>query len=374
MEACSRGWPRAAAPPIGPGGEGSFSARLERGLDSPIRPGGAKSPAGGGHPLLRVGVWLFLVLVVALTVTALIADVGRVGAMVLAVSPGWLAAIVGAVCGNYALRFVKWAWFLRRLGLIVAWRDSVWIFFSAFTMVLSPGKLGELMKSLLLRSRYGFPVARTAPIVLAERLTDLLGLVVLGLLGSSRFTTGAGGLAVLGGLLFVGGLAITRPEFWRFLDRSVVGRFPRLARFRPSLRALEASSQHLLSLPSLAMMVPLSALSWAGEGVALYCIFRALGIELPELLGLSVFAHAVSSVLGALSFLPGGLGVTEGTLGGLFVYAGVGREAAISATLLIRAVTLWFAVFLGTGVYLLGRRPGETIDRVAVHAGADPAV
>lgn len=329
-------------------------------------------PASGRSLLVRAGVWAFLALVVAITITALIADVDRVGALLFSISPGWLAAIVGAVYVNYALRFVKWTWFLRRLGLTVAWHDSLWIFFSAFTMVLSPGKLGELLKSFLLRRRYGFPVARTAPIVLAERLTDLLGLVVLGLLGSSRLALGVGGLVVVGGLLGLGVVLITRPEFWRWLDRSVVGRCDRLARFRPSLRALEASSQHLLSLPALVLMVPLSALSWAGEGVALYCIFRALSVDTPELLGLSVFAHAVSSVAGAMSFLPGGLGVAEGTLGGVFIYAGIGREAAISATLLIRAVTLWFAVFLGTAVYLLGRRADESIEGMVAPAGPEP--
>ncbi len=330
-------------------------------------PGPARAPAPGPSaslsPWARLGLWAFVALVAAVTVTALVTDVRRVGGLLGAISPAWAGAILVAVCFNYLLRFLKWEFFLRRLGLVIGLRDSLWIFFSAFTMVLSPGKLGELMKSVLLRSRYGIPAARSAPIVLAERLTDLLGLVILGLAGSSRFAVGTGGLVVLGGGLAVLVLLVSRPAFWGFLDRSVVGRFPRLVPLRRSFQALEESSRHLLSLPSLALTVPLSAISWAGEGVALFFIFRALGVDLPELLGVAIFSHAVSSVLGALSFLPGGLGVTEGTLGGLFLYVGIAREQAVSATLLIRAVTLWFAVALGTAVWLYGRRPDETLER-----------
>jgi len=323
------------------------------------------APDGGSHfsrsALLRLGLWLFMALVIGATLTAMLGDVGRVAGLVRSISPFWFVAMILAVCFNYGLRFLKWNYFLKRLGIKITFGDSLWIFFSAFTMVLSPGKLGELMKSVLLKSRYSIPVARSAPIVLAERVTDLLGLVALSLIGSSRFAVGTGGLIVLGILLGVGVVSITRRGFWSFLDRSVLSRFKRLASLRRSFQVLEESSQNLLSLPSLLLTVPLSILSWAGEGVALFFIFRALGVDLPELLGVSVFSHAVSSILGALSFLPGGMGVTEGTLGGLFLYVGIGREPAIAATLLIRGVTLWFAVVLGTVVFLVWRRPGETL-------------
>ena len=49
-----------------------------------------------------------------------------------------------------------------------------------------------------------------------------------------------------------------------------------------------------------------------------------------------------------LSFLPGGLGVAEGSMTGLIrVLGDVPRAAAVAATVLIRLATLWFAVALG---------------------------
>lgn len=312
-----------------------------------------------GDIIRRLGIWVFIALVAAITVTALLSDLGRVSGLIVKIPPTSLAAIVGAVLFNYALRFCKWTYYLRLLGLSVPLKDSLWTFFSAFTMVLSPGKLGEVMKSLLLRARHGIPISRTAPIILAERLTDLLGLFCLAAVGSSRFAFGGKPLAMAAVLIGAGILIMTRPGFWSFCDRQVFSRFARLGALRGSLRVLEESTSNLLSLGALALMVPLSALSWAGEGIALYFLFGALGVDQPHLLGISLFAHAFSSIVGALSFLPGGLFVTEGTLGVFFIYVGIGRDQAISATLLIRAVTLWFAVVLGTLVFLAGRRPGD---------------
>jgi hypothetical protein len=39
-------------------------------------------------------------------------------------------------------------------------------------MTISPGKLGEVLKSVFIRQVNGAPIARTAPAVVAERATD----------------------------------------------------------------------------------------------------------------------------------------------------------------------------------------------------------
>jgi glycosyltransferase 2 family protein len=314
---------------------------------------------GPGTIIARVGLWLLFFAIAAGTATALFADLGRVRVLLASVEPGRFLLMMIAVLGNYALRYGKWRFFLGRLGIRLPWRDDLWIFLSAFTMVLSPGKIGEVVKSLWLKARFGLPVARTAPVVVAERLTDLLGLLVLAGWGWSRFAYGGNLLLTLGsGLVLLIGL-MTRPWFWAAIDRLLLSRWKRLEPLRRPFRVLEDSTGTLLSPSALAVAVPLSAVSWAGEGVALYIIFGALNVDLPDLLAIAVFAHAFSSILGAVSFLPGGLLVTEGALGMFFVFAGMASEVAVSATLLIRAVTLWFAVLLGTTVLLLGRRPGD---------------
>jgi uncharacterized protein (TIRG00374 family) len=64
--------------------------------------------------------------------------------------------------------------------------------------------------------------------------------------------------------------------------------------------------------------------------------------------------------------LPGGLGVTEGSLTYLLVKKGVANSVAVTTTFIVRVVTLWFAVLVGiVSVSIYQKRFGKiTIDSV----------
>lgn len=306
----------------------------------------------------RLAVWLGIAAILFITAATMFSDSARIFELISSVSPGWLVLIVLSVLFNYILRFAKWQYFLSILNISIPLKLNLWVFFSAFTMVLSPAKLGELVKSLLLKTRLGIPVALTAPIVMAERLTDLIGLLILCAFGFSQFAFGGKTLLITGLLIFSGIAVITRPGFWAFIDR-LLSIHKKTARFKNTALAIQESTRTLLNLRALAVSIPLSAVSWAGEGIALYLIFRSMGVEIDNLLAIAVFAHAFGSIAGALSFLPGGLLVTEGAMGLFFIFAAIPEAAAISATFLIRALTLWFAVCLGTIIFVVGHRQSD---------------
>jgi uncharacterized membrane protein YbhN (UPF0104 family) len=172
-------------------------------------------------------------------------------------------------------------------------------------------------------------VRRSVPIVLAERVTDASGVVVLAV------AAGAGGnrwpllaLALAGVAAIV--LVVRSPLLERF---SLLGEAPEVARV-------------LLETPLLLGMTALSAVSWFFECLAAYVCVRGLRVDLSLVDTVVVFS--LGSLAGALSFLPGGLGVAEGSMTGLIrVLGDVPRAAAVAATVLIRLATLWFAVALG---------------------------
>src|SRR3990172_2136025 len=92
--------------------------------------------------------------------------------------------------GNYLLRFIKWEYYLRQIGVAGLKRsDSFLIYFSGLGMTVTPGKVGEWLKSYLLREMHGTPLTRSAPILLAERLTDSLALLIICAFGVIAFAT-----------------------------------------------------------------------------------------------------------------------------------------------------------------------------------------
>ncbi len=189
------------------------------------------------------------------------------------------AAACGLAFSNYVLRFLKWEYYLAVLGIRgVPKGQSFLIFLSGFVLTITPGKVGEVFKSIILNQLRGVAIARTAPIVVAERLTDLIGVIVMITVGSLGFPGGlvwasAGAALVLGLLLFVP---------WRPLSRFVLELLPRLpgllgrvgAKVAPRVEGALVELRVLTSPRRLVLPSLLSIAAWSLEGIALWVILQ----------------------------------------------------------------------------------------------------
>jgi uncharacterized membrane protein YbhN (UPF0104 family) len=269
--------------------------------------------------------------------------------------PAALVAL-GLAALNYGLRFAKWELYLRRLGVRIPLGDSLKIFLSGFSLTVTPGKVGEVLKSYLLRETHDVPMARTAPIVVAERVTDLIACVALAL----------GGVGVLGGgqrLLWVAAglvavflvVASSRPLVHAVID--LAAGLPIIGKLSPKLKEFYDAMAVLVKPVPLTLATLLSIAAWTAECVAFWVVLRGFpGAEAS--LRLCMFIYAAMTIAGALSFLPGGLLVQEGGMVGLLIATAknVARPRATAATFITRVCTLWFAVAIGVGALLLVRR------------------
>ena len=308
----------------------------------------------GAKKLKRTLLLSFGAGVLVMLVLALLADAGETLAALKHMQLRWLPLLLVLSLMNYGFRFLRWEYFLRMLGLRIPLRDSADVFLGGFVFSVTPGKLGEVFKSVLLKETHGVGIARTAPVVFAERFCDLGGLLLLaslGVLGSRQ-----GGLFLLAGALLLAALfALLSSRRLGDLLIRMLGRIPLLAkRTRAAADALE-SSRALLRPRVLPGLLLFSALCWFWECWALAFAASSFGFEL----GLfdATFFYSLATLAGALAFLPGGLGVTEGSMALLLVSAGMPAGSAAVATLLVRATTLWFAVGIGfIGLAGLDRR------------------
>jgi len=271
---------------------------------------------------------------------------------------GWwaLAAALGLASLNYVLRFVRWQLYLRDRQVTVPAGDSALVFVAGFSMAITPGKVGELLKSYLLRELADVPVATSAAVVMGERVNDLLALLAVATVGVAVHGV-AGGVVAAAAIVI--GLGFTF-LLWKDLARGtidLVTRPARLQRLRPKLHDLYAALLALSRPSVLAWSTALAMGAWAAEGLAFALIVRAFpGAHIA--LGLALVIYAATTIAGALSFLPGGLGVTEGAMTLLLVEnaVGVDKGTATAATLVTRFATLWFAVAIGAVALVWVRR------------------
>jgi uncharacterized protein (TIRG00374 family) len=290
---------------------------------------------------LLVPLGLALVVLVGLLLWA---DARRVAERLREFDLSLVAPVLGLSLANYGLRFVRWNLYLRRLDLHLSTWHSLLVFLVGFVLTITPGKVGELGKAWLVREMGGGPARRAVAAVLAERLTDLLGVFLLACLGSFAFP----GMARIAWIGLAATIAATALLAWpRFVSAVVamLGRIRWLEKRLAILVDIQDQLRRLLTPGLLATGLVLSVLAWGAEGLGFSLVVSVYAAEASWLAGL--FNYSLASLAGGLAMLPGGLVATEGVLTALLGAQGMEASAAASATLIVRAATLWFAVLLG---------------------------
>jgi glycosyltransferase 2 family protein len=274
-----------------------------------------------------------------------------------------MGAAVALALVNYALRYVRWSLYLRTCEIEVPTKVSVLTFLSGFALSVTPGKVGELIKSYLLRESCQVPLTRSAPVVVAERVTDLLALLILGIAGVAAYGV-ARDMVVVGAVILAAGLlVIATPRLAHGAIRVICA--PRfLRKFAGRLRSFYDGLAELLRPVRLTWATALGVVAWLAECIGFALIVSAFpGTDVP--VGLATLIYAVTTIAGALSFLPGGLLVTEATMTLFLVQAsrGVDQATAVAATILTRLATLWLAVLIGLIALAVLRRTAPATAR-----------
>jgi len=248
---------------------------------------------------------------------------------------------------NYLLRFIRWEYYLRILDIHLPRSESFGVFISSLSMAVTPGKMGEVMKSYFLKSMRGVPISKSAPIIFAERITDSVALLVISMIGAYSIGYGKG-IILITAVFFAAGIWIISN---RTLSMKIIRAAERLSFVAKRIKLIETayeSSRVMLSGKALVISTLIGLVGWFIECLGFVLVLEGLGVHL-KILSAS-FIYSFSIVIGSVTFLPGGLGVTETSLTGLLVLAKIPRNSAVAATFIIRAATLWFAVIIGVGM------------------------
>ncbi|MGB5896315.1 MAG: lysylphosphatidylglycerol synthase transmembrane domain-containing protein [Ignavibacteriaceae bacterium] len=264
---------------------------------------------------------------------------------------------------NYFTRFFKWDYYLSVIKVEIKKLDSLSIFMSGLIMSITPGKVGELLKSYLVKEVTNIPVSRTAPVIFAERITDFLSLLLIAIIGAYTFDYGLK-LALGITAFFILLIYIISNKKVSLSILNYLERFSFLKKHLANIHyAYESSYQLLRPFPLLTMTIA-SLVAWLFECLGYHLILLNFGIDFGFFW--ASFSYAFATIIGALSMLPGGLGVTEGSLTYFLVKKGVANNVAVATTFIVRVVTLWFAVLVGIiSVSFYQKRFGKiTIDSV----------
>ncbi|PRY25092.1 uncharacterized protein (TIRG00374 family) [Aliiruegeria haliotis] len=264
---------------------------------------------------------------------------------------GWIqvVALLALSLVNYMFRGGRWHLFARALGLPTALAQDLRHFFGGFAMTVTPGRVGELIRMRWLRRETGWPVERTAPLVLVDRSSDLAAMAALLGMSLALSTVGISGALPVAILSMGAAILVTRPRLltaFVTLAYRMLGRWKRhFGKIRQSTRSLE-----LFSRPTvLGSALVLGGVGWLAEGYAFFMLLGWMGADIPFWNAVGIFIF--STLAGGLTGAPGGVGGAEAAMIALLKLQGVPLEVSIPATAVIRLTTLWFAIGLGLVVF-----------------------
>ncbi|MFA5012379.1 MAG: lysylphosphatidylglycerol synthase transmembrane domain-containing protein [Ignavibacteria bacterium] len=270
----------------------------------------------------------------------------------------WFPVVLALSFGNYLVRFAKWQYYLHVLKIKLKPSKSFLIFMGSFIMSVTPGKMGEVLKSFLLKEETGTPVSVSAPIILAERITDFLSIVILCSIGAVVFGYGIEIVLATG----IGFVLLTLILSSKKLSHKIINFFKRIkftAKHTDKIYSAYDSMYELVKIKPLILMVIASTAAWFLECLGFYVVLHVFSevsnIEVSLLS--ATFIYGFSTLVGAIAMLPGGLGATEASLTGLLLLLKIPKDISVASTIIIRVATLWFAVILGVfAVQILNRK------------------
>ncbi|HHB80912.1 MAG TPA: flippase-like domain-containing protein [Aliiroseovarius sp.] len=297
---------------------------------------------------------LVLIALIGLLLVGLIGAIGATGwaevwAQVRRISLGQFALLLALSMVNYLTRALRWHLFARKLGLRTGLAQDMRHFLGGFAMSVTPGRVGELVRMRWIRRETGWSFGRTAPLMLADRASDLAAMgVLLGLMLILAPKGIAFGAPVAGVALF-GAFVVTRPELLDGLARLGYRLTGRLGRLFVSIRRAARSLATFSAPGMLSAVAVLGAMGWMAEGVAFHLLLVWMGADVGLAKATAIFIF--SALAGGLTGAPGGVGGAEAAMVALLALEGVPMEISLPATAIIRLTTLWFAIAIGLIVF-----------------------
>ena len=257
----------------------------------------------------------------------------------------YLPIILSLVVSSWLILFVRWHLLLKKSNIHVPIKKNLKIYLAGFALAFTPIKVGELIKSQILKNKFDVPRKTTAPIVFIERWYNFIGIIAISLIAIRHFDISTYIIFTATGLLAITFLLISSKKVYElflkwFGKKKFVKKF--IPSFEESFDVLKRSTRG----KTFFYATFLSVAFWFLESLAVYFIF--LSFEINHINYFDVISMYTSSViLGNFSFLPEGIGVMETSLVGFLTLQNVDLSIGLTLVVFIRIFILWIGVTVG---------------------------
>ena len=257
----------------------------------------------------------------------------------------YLPIILLFVSASWIPLIIKWHLLLKNCGINIPLKKSIVVFFAGVAFEITPGQIGTLMKSQILKTSCNIPRTRTVPIVVVEKAYDLIGAIFASIIGI--IILGIDFYLIVIAILFLAVIFFFmyyQPASEIFFKRITKTKF--FSKHIDNISEFHAIVQKSTNVKVAITCILLSITYWFIISIAAYYVLMAFDVNVLDYLTVLAI-YTTSILLGAISFIPAGIGVTEGSITGLFTLNGIDVSTALILSVMIRVLTLWYSVCVG---------------------------
>lgn len=235
---------------------------------------------------------------------------------------------------------------LAKLNIRLSFKESFLIYLSGLSMTLTPGGAGSIIKSHILKKKTGRSFSNTTPVIIYEKWLELVAIItIIGILLfwsdllESKIIFGIGVfISIFVFIIFKKNMGL------QFLN-SILYKFKFLKRFNIEIHEFKTATKQLTTWKSFLELLGITYLSKIVPMISVYLVFSIFGLDFNIFSSSQIYF--TSLIAGILSFIPGGIVITEGSFLGLLIKTGVSFSSATVLVLLVRFLTFWFPTILG---------------------------
>mgnify|MGYP006102643629 CR=1 FL=1 len=235
---------------------------------------------------------------------------------------------------------------LKKLGMDISVKSSFLIFLGGYSMIMTPGGVGLIIKSYLIEKKYGYKISKSIPLVFAERFYDVLAVQVIILMTLFLFFSE---ISLILSIISISGLSLgvflIKNKKFNYIIIKIAKKLKILSDNQDEQQKFLDGLQIIFEFKLfLKISMIITGLVFF-EGIIFYLSFQIFGINIEYIESIQIYY--TSMLLGALTLLPAGIGAIEGIFIVMLSEKNIALHLATSVILFMRFVSVWLLSAIG---------------------------
>jgi glycosyltransferase 2 family protein len=250
---------------------------------------------------------------------ALYSDVGQVIKSLTSMKLQFIPLVLLFIIIAIFIKGIRQYYLLKTCEIKIPFKENILIYLSGLSLIFTPGGIGAVVKTKFFKDNHGVPIRNTVPVVIMELYHEFLGLVIIIAVTILFYGFIDAKIALVVGFAFVALVYAALRYHKIFISLSKY--LNKMSIFQRVAEGGEETqkSLHTLTSPSkMLMSSTITVVSMIFDLLSVYFIFLAFDINKLNFI-LESQSYLTAFLLGQISFLPNGVGVTDVSFIGILV-------------------------------------------------------